>query len=121
MGVSENRMRASVASVDDDDDLGGAAGQSSGGHAHSVVSWVPGEEAPPFTIDNPAAVNLCVQIILGTAGSLPAIIVSEAVAVQIYRLVREKSAPPELRTSQPNAVYVILASLACRAPYPRGA
>ena len=121
MGVSENRMRASVASVDEDDDLGGAAGQGPVGDAHSAISWTPGETPPSFTIGNQAAVNLCVQIILGTAGSLPAIIVSEAVAVQIYRLVREKSAPPELRTSQPNAVYVILASLACRAPYPRGA
>jgi len=115
MSKTTNRMRATAASVDEDDDLGGAAGQSSGGHAHSVVSWEPGEDLPPFSIDNPAAVNLCVQIISGVVGDLPAIIVSEAVAVQIYRLVRDRKAPPELKGSEIRTVYVILASLARRA------
>ena len=112
MSGTKNRMCGTVASLDEDHDVGGAAGQSSGGHAHSVVSWVPGEELPPFTIDNPAAVDLCLQIILGTAVNLPAIIVSEAVAVQIYRLVRDTSAPRELKASERSAVYAILASLA---------
>ena len=39
--------------------------------------WLPGEELPPFTIDNPAAVKLCVQIISGAPGDLPAIIVTD--------------------------------------------
>lgn len=112
---SQNRMRGSVASVDDGDDVGGAAGQSSFPCPHSALQWTPGEEAPPFSIDNPAAVNLCVQIISGAVGDLPAIIVTEAVAVQIYRLVRDRRAPPELKVSERNAVYVILASLARRA------
>ena len=51
-------------------------------------------EPPPFTIGNQAAVNLCVQIVSGTLGDLPAIIVSEAVAVQVYRLVRDTIMDP---------------------------
>lgn len=76
---------------------------------------MPGEEPPPFTIDNPAAVKLCVQIICSAHVDLPAIIVSEAVAVQVYRLVRDNKAPPKLKACARSAVYVILASLACRA------
>ena len=47
-------------------------------------------EPPPFAIDNPAAVQLCIQIISGAPVDLPAILVSEAVAVQVYRLVHDK-------------------------------
>ena len=69
------------ASVDEVDDLGGAAGQAKGPCAQSLVQWKPGTEPPPFTINNPAAVSLCVQIINGVPITLPSIIVSEAVAV----------------------------------------
>ena len=84
------------------------------GDEHSAISWTPGETPSPFVIGNQAAVNLCVQIISGTPVGLPTIIVSEAVAVQVYRLVRDKKAPPELKAHQISAVYVILASLARR-------
>jgi hypothetical protein len=107
-------MCCPIGSVDEVDDLGGAAGQSNDPCSHSAIQWTPGEEAPPFSIDNPAAVNLCVQIISGTVGDLPAIIVSEAVAVQIYRLVRDRRAPPKLKGGAIGTVYVILASLARR-------
>ena len=107
-------MCATDASVDEDDDLGGTAGQSHFPCTHSALQWTPGEEPPPFTIDNQAAVKLCVQIISGESVDLPAIIVSEAVAVQVHRLVRNKEAPPELKASEISAVYVILASLARR-------
>ena len=90
MSGTKNRMCGTVAPTDEDHEFGGAAGQSPVSDAHSAISWVPGEELPPFTIDNPAAVQLCVQIISGAPGDLPAIIVSEAVAVQVYRLVHDK-------------------------------
>ena len=101
--------------VDEDAGSTRAAGQSQGPDAHYVVQWKRGSEPPPFIAGNPAAVTLCLQIISGTAVELPAIIVSEAVAVQVYRLVRDKAAPKELQASGRGGVYVILASLACRA------
>ena len=112
MSKTANRFCATTGPVDEEGDLGSPAGQSPVADAHSAFSWVPGEEPPPFTIDNPAAVKLCVQIISGESVELPAIVVSEAVAVQIYRLVRDRKAPPELKASEISAVYVISASLA---------
>ena len=115
MSTPRNRIFRTVGSVDEDAGSTRAAGQSQGPDAHYVVQWKRGSELPPFIAGNPAAVTLCLQIISGTAVELPAIIVSEAVAVQVYRLVRDQTAPKELQASGRGGVYVILASLACRA------
>ena len=90
MSFTKNRMCVTADPLDEENGLGGAAGQTEGPCSHSAVQWTPGEEPPPFTIDNPAAVQLCVQIISGAPVDLPAILVSEAVAVQVYRLVHDK-------------------------------
>ena len=49
--------------------------------------WKRGVEVPPLLPANPAAVLLCQSILDGTAVELPSIVVSEAVAVLIFRLV----------------------------------
>ena len=45
---------------------------------------------PPFCLGNAAAVQLCESILAGTIANLPNIIVSEAVAVLIYRMCHGK-------------------------------
>ena len=76
----------------------------------AAFCWKRGEELPPFVASNSQAVSLCVQIIAGTA-AVPNIVLSEAVAVQIYRLFFDKSAPPELKRSGTVGMYTVLASL----------
>ena len=41
---------------------------------------------PPFSLANAAAVELVSSILAGTVGELPRVVVSEAVAIQIYRM-----------------------------------
>ena len=108
-------MCATDASIDEACGCDDPAFQGSVADWYSAFSWEPGKELPPFTIDNSAAVNLCVQIVDGTAVHLPSIVISEAVAVQVYRLVHDKEAPSVLKASKARVVYVILASLARRA------
>ena len=50
------------------------------------LKWKPGVDVPPFSLANPAAVALCSSILAGTVVNLPHLAVSEAVAVQIYRM-----------------------------------
>ena len=114
MSSTGKEMRGTDGPVDEEACLGGAAGQSPVPDAPSAISWTPGAEPPPLTIDHPAAVTLCVRIISGTRVNLPAIVVTEAVAVQIYRLVHDNRVPHELKTFKRESVYVILASLARR-------
>ena len=112
--MTANRIRATNYSEYDELSSDGAADQIVGLCAPALVSWKRGTEPPPFTVVNPAAVTLCLQVISGAAVDLPEIFVSEAVAVQVYRLVHDQKAPAKLRASGANGVYVILASLACR-------
>ena len=52
-----------------------------------TLTWKRGIEVPMLLVSNPAAVKLCQAIIDGRIEELPSIDVTEAVAVQIYRLV----------------------------------
>eukprot|EP00966_Prymnesium_polylepis_P205597 4764486-Prymnesium_polylepis.1 len=72
------------------------------------LRWKVGLETPLLVSSIPAAVELCRSILDGTAVELPSIAVSEAVAVQVYRLVVKDQA---LSSSSILDVYVILASL----------
>ena len=51
------------------------------------LEWQRGREVPPFVVSNPKAVGLCEAILAGTVEEIPAIFVSQAIAVQIYRLI----------------------------------
>jgi hypothetical protein len=51
------------------------------------LHWVPGKEVPPLVASNRLAVALCARILSGTNEEWPLILVSEAVAIQVYRLV----------------------------------
>ena len=77
------------------------------------IRWKRGVELPPFTNTNPAAVQLCLQIVHGTTQHVPKIDISEAVAVQIYQLICDSTVrAEELKDCGIGGVYVILASLA---------
>ena len=54
--------------------------------AYANLSWKPGVELPPFFLANSAAVELCQSILAGRVAELPHVIVSEAVAIQVYRM-----------------------------------
>ena len=108
-GRTENRMSRTVFSEALDHDSVGADGQAAGAEAPALVPWKPGHELPPFTSSNPAVFQLLQNILSGTAGELPSIVVSEAVSIQIYMLVVEQKALSECSMG---AVYVVLASLA---------
>ena len=103
--TTANRICATYSSGHEDFSLVGAADQIVGLCAPALVSWKRGTEPPPFTVVNPAAVTLCLQIVFGAAVDLPEIFVSEAVAVQVYRLVHDQKAPAKLRASGANGVY----------------
>ena len=67
--------------------------------AFCSLKWQRGVQAPPFVASNLAAVQLCEGIIAGTVMEIPHIFLSEAVAVQIYRLVMDRQrAAPSLNT-----------------------
>ena len=53
----------------------------------SPVRWKPGVEVPPLVAENVAAVAICQRILDGTIEEFPPICVSEAVAIQVYRMV----------------------------------
>ena len=55
-----------------------------------ALIWKRGIQVPPFCLGNAAAVQLCESILAGTIANLPNIIVSEAVAVLIYRMCHSK-------------------------------
>ena len=54
--------------------------------AYPDLIWKRGVEVPPFSLANAAAVELVSSILAGTVGELPRVVVSEAVAIQIYRM-----------------------------------
>eukprot|EP00966_Prymnesium_polylepis_P096782 2242203-Prymnesium_polylepis.1 len=73
-----------------------------------ALRWKVGIDLPTLLPSNPAAVELCQSILDGTAVELPPIAVSEAVAVQVYRLVVQDDA---LSSHSRGDIYVILSSL----------
>ena len=75
----------------------------------SSFQWKRGIEVPFFVSCNQAALQLCDSILAGNVGELPCVVVTEAVAVQVYILVVEQGAASQRSFG---AVYVILASLA---------
>ena len=55
--------------------------------ALSNLRWKPGTELPKLLESNAAVVQLCRSILDGTVVELPSIQVTDAVAIQVYRLV----------------------------------
>jgi hypothetical protein len=56
------------------------------------LRWKVGTEPPPFLAANTSVIELLIGIHDGTIDAIPAIVVSNAVAVQIYRLLFDKFA-----------------------------
>lgn len=75
----------------------------------SALQWEAGVQLPSLTESNTAFVELCKSILNGTALIIPAINVSEAVVVLVYRLIMKSSVFTSNRSMA--SVYVVLASL----------
>ena len=78
------------------------------------LRWKVGFEHPPFLSTNSSVVQLLISIADGTIDAIPSVAVSDAVAVQIYRLIFDKFASAkELKQAkiQARGLYIILASL----------
>lgn len=104
-------MRRTVALTDSEQTSIEAECERDGAGSPRLVTdtrWKIGLETPTLLQSNPAAVELCQSILDGTAVELPPLAVSEAVAVQVYRLVVKDKA---LSSSSIGDVYVILSSL----------
>eukprot|EP00966_Prymnesium_polylepis_P029691 689966-Prymnesium_polylepis.1 len=77
------------------------------------MRWKAGFEAPPFMSTNTAMVQGLKDLFDGTVESVPMIDITEAVAVQIYRLIFDKNASAAaLRDCGKRGLYIILASFA---------
>ena len=69
-------------------------------------------ELPPFISTNTTAISMLVALLDGTIDSVPSLRVSEAVAVQIWRLIFDKDVRVEaLQHAGDRGLFVILASL----------
>jgi len=80
-----------------------------------LLHWKPGAEVPPFLSSNTAVVALLSGLVDGTVHEVPSIIVSEAIAVQIYLLVFDEQLCAEvLKDIGYSGLYIILGSLALR-------
>ena len=98
-------------------DIDGASDDAAAAAAIPLPTWTPGAQVPPFVATNGPAVQLCEAIMADTATDLPELVVSEALAVQIYRLVMNPAAQggaAPLHSFGWAGVYRILASLARR-------
>ena len=77
------------------------------------LRWKVGSQAPPFVSTNTLVVKLLKDLVDGTIQTLPIIAVSEAVAVQIYRLISDRFAcASAMKGVGARGLYIILASLA---------
>ena len=77
------------------------------------LRWKAGVEAPPFLAANTALMQLLKDLVNGSVAAIPAVRVSNAVVVQIYRLIFDKKAcSAALKGVARHGLYVILASLA---------
>jgi hypothetical protein len=80
--------------------------------ALSEIRWKVGYEAPPFSASNVVLVQMLKSIVDGTIDVIPTVVVSNAVAVQIYNLIFDNSTrAKELAGQAGRGLYVILASL----------
>ena len=105
-------MSASDRQMHDDEPTNHTDTQSSVDAASAPFCWKRGVETPLLVKSNPAAVQLCIHILEGSI-DVPSLIVSEAVAVQIYRLVHDPSARADaLKGAGMRGVYRILSVLA---------
>ena len=98
-------------------------GQSGGAVPRGLnpsLRWKPGIEVPPFVLSNVDAVNLCCSILDGTIVEVPSLAVSEAIAIQVSRMLH--SGDSRFGKVGWHGVYTILATLWHRgtAPPPAG-
>ena len=108
--LTTNRMqRTNEESLDASSENQGKGGINGAQPVEQVhtLRWKRGIELPPFVSSNDDALALCAAIASGTVELLPDVIVSDAVALQIVRLVMSGSAVG----GGWNIVYVILATL----------
>ena len=76
------------------------------------LSWKTGAMLPPFLAANVDVMKLLAALLAGGVDSVPAVEISEAVAVMVYRAVFDAEAKSEqLDGVGMNGVYTILASL----------
>lgn len=82
----------------------------------ATLRWKAGAELPPFVSTNTTAVSTLIALLDGTVDAVPQCAVSEAVAVQIWRLINDKDADVALKQAAKGyrGYYIILASLAKR-------
>ena len=79
----------------------------------SELRWKAGSEVPPFVSSNASVVQLLKDLNDGIIESVPQIVVSEAVAVQVYRLIYDKHArSAAFKGVAAHGLYTMLASLA---------
>ena len=114
---TQNRMATTHASIDEQRGSAGPAARTDFATPGLPFSWKRGLELPPFVSTNSKAVCLCIEIMEG-ATVVPRIAVSEAVAVQVYRLFCDKDAPAQLKPKGMRGVFAVLASLAHGRPVP---
>jgi hypothetical protein len=77
------------------------------------LRWKAGVEVPPFMSANLALVQGLKDLLDGAVENVPMIDITEAVAVQIFRLIFDKNAcAPALKSYGMRGLYIILASLA---------
>ena len=82
------------------------------GTVSGFASWKPGTDSPPFVTTNTLAISMLVRLHDGMLETVPSLVVSEAVAVQIWRLVYDPDVRVEaLRHIGDRGIYIILASL----------
>ena len=112
-----NRMSTPDESSDDNAqrmDIEASPTESNTTEPNPYLRWKCGAElVPPLMRENAAAVALVAAILYGTVAEWPTIIISEAVAVLIYRLLLDKQRRAEQFAAATWAdVHVVLASLA---------
>ena len=77
------------------------------------LRWKVGVELPPFVSTNTTVVSMLVALYDGALEAVPACAISDAVAVQIWRLINDKDAHAQkLKHVKHRGYYIILASLA---------
>ena len=93
-------------------DFEGFCGDS--GSCAWVPRWKVGAEPPPFVSTNGSVIRLLMSIVDDNIDVIPSIVVSNAVAVQIYRLLFDRfTRAAQLKDANitDRGLYIILASL----------
>lgn len=105
---TENRMERTGSSSVRDSDCATSDSVSSFAGSVSALQWVPGVELPPLSETNASFVLFCQSVLDCTATIFPAIKLSDAVVILVYRLIISRRA---LTRSGMGDLYVVLASL----------